>query len=70
MADLDEPFRIESSDYEIERYAERAPPPRDRAAGRRVEVVTITWPLLDGLAAEHEQVAALLDVALGPTDGP
>lgn len=54
--------------YEIERYAGRAPPVSDHAEGERTaEVVTITWPLLERLAADNEEIAEIVRIATPPT---
>ena len=67
--DKDNPFEISAPSYRVERYADKAPPLSTHADGQRmIDVRTITWPLLETLAAEHDEIAEIVDVALGPDE--
>ena len=67
VPDLSDPYEIELPTYEIERYPERAPPVIEHHRdGRRLEVTTLTLPMLRELAAQAEEIAWLLEKAKTP----
>lgn len=65
--DLDEPFQFEYLSFEVERYADEAPPIAHHAdADHRSEVATITWPLIERLARDHDEYAEIATLCVGP----
>ena len=65
--DPNEPYKIETPAYEVERYTDRAPPLSEYVdRDHRCEVSTITWPLIERLAVDHGEFAELVDVCIGP----
>lgn len=67
VEDTGGPFTIDTGEYEVERYPERAPPASVHTEGTdpatQTEVTTVTWPLLVRLAEEFEDAELLTDAA-------